>query len=373
MDHPYLLIYSETSLSFLKKCQQKARTIVKNELGLNFKRSRFLYKNHLYPLELIVFEHPKELGFFDPVGYRIGINKRLMYRASEEVIENILRHELAHLICYIEHGSGVMAHGVEFQEICQRLGWDKNISKATFDLQEQGLEGQKSKDDEKVIGRVQKILRLASSSNEHESKLATAKANEILLTYNLEAFHSSENQGIEDQTCLKKVAQAKRNNAKLHAIYEILGHFFVRPVFNYGKGQVYLEVIGRRVNVEMAEYVADFLNYELDILWQQAQRENPKLKGLKAKNSFFNGLAQGFCQKIKSSKSKSNGKEMIKLDLDLDRRVQTVYGRLSMTKTRNSQDLKALGLGIDKGKNLSIRPALRNESKKSSLLTWGRS
>jgi len=146
-------------------------------------------------------------------------------------------------------------------------------------------------------------LALASSDNAHESEMATLKANELLLEHNLELTKAHDQSQTEQElVCVARVLEAARKNAKHVTIYEILKTFYVSPVFNHGRGVFYLEVVGDRTSVELADYVAHFLDHELEILWMQTQKENPKLKGKSAKNSFLRGVAKGYIEKIELQK-----------------------------------------------------------------------
>ena len=83
----------------------------------------------------------------------------------------------------------------------------------------------------------------------------------------------------------------------MDAIAAILATFFVSIVYNRGKEFIYLEILGSPVNAEIAEYVANVLQGELDRLW----KDTP-LQGAVARNSFFRGLAKGYCQRSRRSR-----------------------------------------------------------------------
>lgn len=219
---------------------------------------------------------------------------------------------------------------------------------------------------EKLIERVKKLLALASSSNSHESALATAKANEILLKYNLQTLN--ERHDDDEEICVKKTVSAKKRNGKLEAIYEILTSFFVCPVFNRGRGQCYLEIVGSRTNVELADYVAGFLDHELERLWKLAQKENPSLKGMAKKNSFMRALGKSYGEKTKDVQ-KGSGKDLIPLQKNLARQVELVFPRLGGVSSQGQFHADSAAAGAKHGKSLSINPGLKNSQGKRLLLT----
>jgi hypothetical protein len=287
-----------------------------------------------------------------------------MYKAKEHVLKNILRHELAHYICFITNpGSTDTPHGELFKEVCREHNWSEAISKASMDITvSNDYEGDLKS--EKVFTKIKALLKLAESDNEHESQLATLKANQLLLKHNISSLESNTNQTLY----VHSVYTAKRRNAKMAAIYEILKHFLVKPVFIYGNKQTSLEVSGSKENIELAEYITHFLDRELEKLWKDADH----LKGQRAKNSFFYGVAKGYDEKITTMAtnfSKDEQKSLITITQNLDEQVSKIYRRLSSTSSGASTDKNAYSNGKEKGKNLTINTAIKNKSK-TFLLNW---
>jgi len=322
--------------------------------------SRFTYGRIRYPLNIVVFERKNFLGQFESNSLLIGINKLLMYSAKTEVIKNVLRHELAHYICYIENHDRVEPHGFEFRKICQRFGWSEEISGATFNILAENEKIEGDLPSERVIEKVKKLLLLSQSPNLHEAELATIKANNLILAHNLERL----DQKPDDLTYLKRVISGKKSTGKIRAIYEILKQFFVYPVFNYAQGVFYLEVIGSRENVEIADYVANYLDLELEKIWK-----GQRLRGISQKNSFMEGLAEGFTKKLCIERDKYfPGAHLVKLDKELSEQVSLVYPRLLRRSiSRGFGCEKAKNLGRKEGSNLNIRKGIF--SKNSLLLS----
>lgn len=363
-----MLIYNQTTLAFISRIKIYLREVAA-ELGLEYRTSRLHLNGISYPITLVVFEGEQRLGFYDAHCYRLGINLKLVYLANSSVIREIIKHELAHFLTSVFYPQALTAHGEEFTEICQRFNLPHDVSAATINLEianEQFVD-QRS---EKVLRLVKKLLALASSQNAHEAEAATAKANALLLKHNLELIDLRRDDPQEaDQTFVHTVLSAKRQSAKLHAIYQILTTFFVYPVFLQGKEGVRLEVIGNRASVELAEYVANFLDQKLEDLWNEAKNQNAKLKGTTAKNSFFKGVAQGHSLRIQNEQIMSSGKELIILKQDLKRRVAQVYSRLGSSSSRSSGNChESHAQGIKAGSKLSINPALGQDQKAGKKL-----
>ncbi len=364
-------IYSETSAIFIKRVLEEIRALFFNEIEtvypVKFNRSRVSYKNVHYPLSVVVFEDDSKLGYFDYRYFEIGISKKLMVESFDQNIRNVIRHELAHYLCYLFYGPNI-GHGEYFRLICKNLNWDKEVFSAYANIEQLNLVhiGTESKKNIDLLEKVKKLLALSSSDNSFESELATIKANKILLEHNLELIKNTDD---DTYVCVKRVLSHSKKNAKHLAIYEILKTFYVSPVFNHGQGLFYLEIIGTSANVEIAEYVCAFLDLELDRLWE-IEKKKSNLKGIVAKNSFFRGLTKGYIQKINNEKNKmTKGHELVLIQNGLNRNLNIVYGRLkSSYSTALKSDSSAEKKGMAAGNNLSIRPSIKSSDKTIFLI-----
>ena len=170
----------------------------------------------------------------------------------------------------------------------------------------------------------------------------------------------------QEATYLKRTLVVKKRGAKLQAIYDILQTFHVQPVFNQGRGQCALEVCGERTNVELADYIAHFLDHELERLWLETKRQNQELKGALAKNSFYRGVARGYLAKHKQTHTTltSNTKEVLLLKQDLALHTERAYPRLSSVSTNSAREhAGSLQHGFERGSKLNIRPGLTGHHK----------
>ena len=211
-------------------------------------------------------------------------------------------------------------------------------------------------------------MALATSSNENEAEQAMIKSQQLLLKHNIESKYIEGEE--EEKIFLKRMMKQKKENAKMRSIAKILETFFVNIVYHRGGDFTYLEILGNAVNIEIAEYVAAFLDCELDKLWKHAQ-QHANLKGKIAKNSFFLGLAKGYCNKIQALKREynsdvTNGLMVIEKKL-MDARAM-VYQRLTSNKSSASYCRESSALGEQMGRQLNIRPALNRPSNSSELL-----
>lgn len=367
-----MLLFSKTTISFTQRVREEIRAIVNLEVAkkypISMQRSRISFNKMTYPISVVVFEDNIRLGYFDYRFFEIGLAKKLMYLSQDEVLKNIIRHELAHFLSYLFHGPNE-AHGQKFKEICRSLNWSDEVERAYANIElENEKVFQKNEKTEQLLLKLKKLMALASSDNAHEAELATIKANQLLLSHNLSYIHGETDN--ENSFVLKRVLSNPRKTAKHDAIYNILQTFCVTPVMNYGTGLFYLEVTGDETSVLLADYVANFLNQELDQLWKNAQAENSKLKGKTAKNSFFRGVAVGYVSKINQEKNKmAKPDDLVLIANNLIRQKNIAYPKLSASAVvAPKNDSNAKAIGIQKGRNLSIKPGLNSSTSEIFLL-----
>lgn len=355
-----MLIYSKKIIRFINNIKDILKDVLSKEIGLKVFGDRFYDRRqeYSYPIKIVIFNNKKMLGYFDPHFYEIGFHECLM-QANRELLQDIIRHELAHYITFIKYGETVNAHGVEFKAFCMGKGWNENVFKATTCLDDNVNFHQAEENN--LLRKVQKLMALTTSSNEHEAEQAMIKSQQLLLKHNID-FRNIENDN-DEKILLKRILKQKKNDAKMRSIAHILGTFFVNTIYNRQKNYIYLEVIGNATNVEIAEYVANTLVHQLEMLWNLTKKQQPDLKGTIAKNSFFLGVAQGYCNKInflKRQYDKNTFNALIVIEKKLQDAEAMVYPRLTKGRSNARYCSKSSSLGEQVGKKLNINPAVSN-------------
>ena len=76
--------------------------MLSKEIGLKVVGDRFYDKRqeYSYPIKAVIFNNKKMLGYFDSHFYEIGFHECLM-QVNEELLHDIIRHELGHYITFI--------------------------------------------------------------------------------------------------------------------------------------------------------------------------------------------------------------------------------------------------------------------------------
>jgi len=366
-----MIVYSKRIIKFVNGIKIRIKEILTREVKLKVFGDRFYdtLERASYPISVNVYNNKSMLGYFDPGFYELGFHETLMH-VSQEQLDNIVRHELAHYMVYIQNRGATQPHSSEFREFCRSKGWGEEVYRATF-----SLENVKHPDsgDESILRKIQKLMALTSSRNSHEAELAMVKSRQLLLKHNLEANAIPEPD--DEKVYLIRIMKQKREDAKMRSIAKILETFFVSIVYSRYEGFTYLEVLGSNVNVEIAEYVAGILQSELENLWNQAQGLHGMLKGKIAKNSFLLGIAKGYCNKINALKKDYSG-DMINALMIIEKKLvdaqSMAYPRLRTLKTTRSLCYESSALGEQAGRQLNINPAIKSSKASGCFLEYAK-
>ncbi len=360
-----MLVYSEKINQFTKVLTSHFRRIMRQELGLTCHRSRFEWNGHYVPFHIVLFEQNNKWGYFDPSRYQIALHRSLM-NYSLDIQLQVLKHEMAHFLTFLKYGNEVNDHGPEFKEQCKLLGGN-GIERAYLSLPE--VHKSQPNPNQKILDKIQKLLRLSHSQNPHEAQAAALKAAQYQQEYNL--GQNDFNEYDEELIYVCMALEAKKMTPKIEAIYDVMDLFLVKPIVHRSKGRTGIEIIGSALNVETADYMAKFLSFEYERLWQDFKKNQLTEKAnANHRKSFFKGLSLGLRQKLEADQNiQGVGKELMVLKNQLTKQLHLVYPRLSKQsyggKSLNSDALLA---GNKASASLQLRKGL-NRAKNILLLS----
>jgi len=349
-------------------------------------------------LEAPVFEiteTERQYGSWQAATDIIRISARLISRHSWDITCQILKHEMAHQICseiFLEAEDG---HGPLFQKACDLIGLPAPFRLATGDLPESvttDLAGnQQTEAGRQFIRRIGKLLALAGSNNEHEAAIAMEKASLLMTRHNLQQVQEEAQSGL---TSLIINTGSKRLERWQHKICTILLRFFYVKVVT---ASLYdplqdtqhktIEIFGREENVAIAEYCYAFLAGQLASLWRQ-NRLRIGGKGIRARNSYYLGLLQGFHDKLltqeamrsthlppKTNDSKRDGEQqdvtalITAEDRVLDRFVGMRFPRLRKRSSAGAMIYRdTYELGRTDGKQIVMHKGVAEQNSEQGLL-----
>lgn len=326
-------------------------------------------------------------GSWDPLTRTIMISEQLIQSHPWDAVREVLKHELAHLIVTQRYGSSAADHGSEFQSVCEELGvaaWARPSSGPMPEQREQWRQAQPLNEEERLLRRVERLLALAQSSNEHEAHLAMQRVQELYARHNIERIRNAQTDEMVYTIINRK---RKRMESYESAIYSILtGHFGVYVLFyklfdaHSLEHHSVVEIMGRRADVLMAEYVVDFLTHQLKFHWERYQ-EKMGPGSRKSRNSYFQGILSGFSDSLEAQENKTNSLDQPAPSRALivaDKQALMTYTRSryprvqSRTWSSGYGDSSAFASGKREGRNIEIRRGMGASSGGTRALPAGR-
>ena len=339
------------------------------QLRVDWKNANYAHFNSIMQVpNLTIFSSKNCMGRWEGgIKRTLGLSDVLINTCSWQYVQEILYHEMAHQ--YVDEILMITdqpPHGETFRKICSENAFNY---RASGDLQDWIEKKNIKKSDlpyQKVFNKIQKLLSLAQSSYQAEAELAMAKAHELLLKYNL---HLEE---IEFQRnyFYKQIGEVGRKNPIKSLIGSILGRFFfveILWVFGYEQqkekqGRV-LEIYGTRENIEMAEYVHDFLHNAIGDLWH-AFKQQKSISGNKHRRSFIYGLLNGFYQKLEGKAAECETKSLIwrgdSFLKDYFRRKNPKISHKTYRYSKSSHQIYQEG--VQRGKSLIIHKGIKGNN-----------
>ncbi len=321
-------------------------------------------------------------GLWDPEIRTISLSETLIRNFAWDTVIEILKHEMAHQIVFDLFGSD-QAHGPLFHRAAEMLGMSAWACRAETDLAAyapQSVEGASSTEEERLLRRVEKLLALAASSNEHEAFAAMTKVRELQSKYQIDYLRAKLP---PNHLCFTIALKRKRVERYQSVIASLLtDHFFVEVIhshlFDAADCCDYktLELLGLPQNVKMAEYVFHFLSNQLPLLWSQFRDKGRP--GRVSKTSYFLGVLKGFGEKLEqqtqqalSTISDERSVSLLALgDQQLEAFVKYRFPRLqNISRGKRYHDPSAYEAGRRAGTTLKLHRGLSESRHSGRLLT----
>ena len=332
--------------------------------------------SHNVSLSTPIFEisdSQKVFGCWHAATGILSLSRHLVLQHSWSVTLEVLKHEMAHQLCSVSLRGG-SAHGELFQQACERLGVLPEFRRPGVLVPEMvhkaAARSELSESGRRCLAKIEKLLALGRSANEHEAALAMEKANELLEKYHLQGLGEG---GEHRYTCVVIDRKKKKIFGYQRHICSILQEFFfVRIVLS----QLYdpcrndsfktIELFGTRENVVIAEYCYHFLENHLALLWS-ANRDRFRGRLLTEKNSYFLGLLRGFHLKLhdqkKSRTEKTVQPQVGALIVAEEQRLGWFVGlRFPRLRRASARGSKVYGAtyneGVEAGKRITLNDAV---------------
>ncbi len=327
-----------------------------------------------------ISEAKNELGAWCQETRTLRLSSQLIRNHAWSVTIQVLKHEMAHQLCSEGTSLSKKGHGENFQRACGLLGVLMEF-RASGTLLPEAVEEissglQLTEQGRRCIVKIEKLLALAGSANEHEANLAMQKANKLIEKYNINSLKSGKEQSYASHIIDEKKKQIATYQRHLCRIVQ--DFFFVKVVmaslYDPLRNETYktIEILGTRENVIVAEYCYSFLDKKLHSLWQQNRKRFSGVTKTE-KNSYFLGLLRGVYEKLQEQrqKNRSFGKSsntdrdlVCTSDPGLDDFVGMRFPRLQRRKTagRGTKIYRStFNEGQETGKKITLNKGLSGD------------
>lgn len=298
---------------------------------------------------------------------KMTFSQKLISNYTWNDIVKVLKHEMAHQYadCVLHAHVRDTSHGDLFKEACQVFRIAPN---ASVDLVLSDDNPDATKQD-RIVSKVHKLLSLATSSNQNEANSAMVAAQKLIESYNLEIIKSNKVRHFRT----KRIGQTMSRRPKyMYSVSGMLSMFYhVKTIWEntYSldaeqKGNV-LAIIGTDSNLEIAEYVHDFVHQYIDSHWLVAKKKMGVAHF--KKNDFAIGVVNGFINKLQQeniNNQAANGEFELTVvsDPQLDAYYKFLYPRTATIKRKTRSVHKELyEHGLEKGNDMVIHKGIHDK------------
>ena len=300
-------------------------------------------------------EDAERLGEWDPQYRRIRLSATHIAADPWSAVMDTLRHEMAHqYVCEILDASE-SPHGDAFVEACRKLRCSPRARVPRAALAEE---------DERLLRVLKKVLSLTESPNEHEAQAAVEKARRLLLEYNVDVVELDRERNFRSLTL--GPIKARRASWELWLAMILNEFFFVEVLWTRtydalaDRDGTALEVYGTPTNLDMTEYVYEYLSQLLERLWQD-YRQRESLPGNRQRRGYYSGVLQGFHAKLEeqAAGTSSAGALVWKGDSRLTEYYRYLNPHVETRTTGGVVASTAFRDGVEEGRRVTINPPVR--------------
>lgn len=221
-----------------------------------------------------------------------------------------------------------------------------------------------------IVEKIQKLLSLATSSNEHEARAAAEQAARLLIKHNLKRQEVEEKRDYET----REVGSGSRLPGEYKFVQSIVRkHFFVEIISSRAQysGKTSVHFVGEAENVDVAAYVYDFLLREFRACWEAYRRETGALT--RARQAYYFGLHNGLDEQL-SAASRAVETEtglVVVRDPGLRLAMKNAFNIKTQPSRVSIADQAAVVAGEEKGRNMQIRKGITSTAAGTPALIGG--
>jgi len=327
--------------------------------------------------------HISHWGQWNPNNREMSFSRHLVSKRPWNEVLEVLKHEMAHqYVSEVLHKDDEPPHGPTFYAVCK----EHNIDAAP-----RGTPGaDKLTATNHIVEKIRHLLTLASNAGatEAESQEAAKAARAMMLKYNIELQEKNEEKGY---TVRFLGGTTGRIQGYMSELASLLSKFYFVEIIwvstydprSKKKGHE-LEVSGTEENVEVAEYVYEFLSRTVVETWEKKMKD-PAFKlalhqefarsfgwngaapqsiqgfTISARSNFMVGFIRGFKEQLKKEEVKEQAAGLVvRKDPDLEFFYHTRHPHIrNISRSAGYLNQSIRGQGFEEGKALKLPPAAK--------------
>lgn len=215
-----------------------------------------------------------------------------------------------------------------------------------------------------IVLKIQKLLALSQSSNEHEAALAAARAQDLLFRYNLDMASVAD--ATNPRTAYARnfftIGSGKALEWKRDLVF-VLARFNFCRAFTYS-GSKTMAIVGQRHNYEVVTGLYDYLSAAFGRLVERAFTEYRLAGGaehhLTYKTSWLLGAVAGVRaqllaqQQANKAASEASSALVLVKDAELDAAVNDLIGGVVPRKGASAKSVSGYGAGYQTGRTIGL-------------------
>ena len=349
-----------------------------------YKQNELVYKHLKSQLEtpnFAITNTRSHWGSWELTTRTISISSELVRNYRWDAVIHTLKHEVAHMIVDEIFKGQYTAHGEAFKKACDVMGIDDDTRHSSAFKESYSLP-----EKDKIVDKIYKLFALGESSFEHESKIAIAKAYELMVKYNITSINPNQEKLF---TCRPVGLGWVKIPSYIKSLARIIkDYYFVKHIYMHCFRGKRIEFFGEPHNLDIAEYVFHYLILEGERKWKEFQQTKEyknrhmndgidygyRRSAVYSKVSFLNGLYDGFAETLKTqeevvgSSLGDNCKALVQQnDKILEDNFNKKYHPKSWSYGRSGGNGGGYHTGRNAGKSITIRSGVARRGARGSL------
>lgn len=235
-----------------------------------------------------------------------------------------------------------------------------------------------STNENKILAKLEKLIALSGSPDEHEANSAMEKAIELATLHNIELSRVSSNCSSDQVEKEEMATNTSRLPVTHRFVADILKNFFEVEIITGGNRATGRRIyfVGKKDKIEFARFLNEYLTNTFFKLWYKFYKNNPEVSVKTARESYFCGLWQGLTKKLKDAKQATES--TIASDLQANYTLMAVNSseilKQAITKffpdvvykkgkTVNNYDSDVASKGFSDGQKIVVHSGLTDSNK----------